>query len=112
MPTNAELIQMAHDQELEGAETATVTQAVVDFIATSKADFQAQLAAAQAQIDALTAEQLPAAARDEITTALTNAKGSFDNVQAVLTAIVTPPADPIPEPTPEPTPEPMARRRR
>jgi hypothetical protein len=97
-PTNTEIIAAAHDQELEGEESAALAQQVVDFVAAKQTAHDDALAAAQATIDQLTADALPADQREEITQALTNAKSSFDGVQAVLTALVTPPEEPLPEP--------------
>lgn len=94
-PTNEELLQKAHDQELEGTESEALASQVVDFVTTQAATFSAALDQAQTQIDALTADQLPADQRDAISGSLDTAKASFDRMQEVLTALVTPPDQPV-----------------
>ena len=95
VPSNDELIAKAHEQELEGGEWASLATDIETFIAAKQAQFDEAMAAAQAQIDALSATQLPDDARNEISTALENATASFNTTQDALRAIITPPDVPI-----------------
>lgn len=113
--TNQDLVNKAHEQELEGGETTQVVQAVADRFG----QVSAEIAAAKTRITQLEATELPEADRAAITASLDNAKALSDNAQAVMTALVTPPAEPLPEPVPsdgtEPPPDtgtPVASARR
>lgn len=108
--TNQELLQKAHDQEVEGQEWETLTTQVGEYIAQKTSEFNTTIAEAQARIAELTDAEMPADVRSEISTALGNAKTKFDDQQRVLLALITPSADPVPEP--EPLPVESARRRR
>ena len=94
---NEELIAGAHEMVLEGEESEALSQQVSEYVGTQKTNFDEAMANAQAEIDRLSADALPAEARQTIKDALTTAKGAFDNSQRVLTAIITPPETSLPE---------------
>lgn len=92
MPTNDELVARAQAAEVEGQETVDVANEV----ATQFGTISTELQTAKDEIARLTADQLPADARDTITAALDNAQALSDQGQAVLKALVAPPSDETP----------------
>lgn len=100
--TNQDLVNKAHEQELEGDETTQVVQTVADRFGA----ISGELKTAKDRVAELETTQLPQADRDAINASLDRAKQLSDNAQSVLTALVTPPAQPLPEPAPETPPAP------